>query len=71
MKNIFRHLTHKKASTSGITTSDWMTVYNTIHREYVATEAAHKRPTEYMRGLAFALEVIDSIRPYDITKEAK
>lgn len=68
MKNIFRR---KKASTSGITTSDWMTVYNTIHREYTETAKSHKKPTEYMRGLAFALEVVDSIRPYDITKEAK
>ena len=68
--NLFRR--HCKGgiveATSGITTSDWMTVYNKIKREYNATAEAHKRPTEYMRGLAFALDILDSIRPYNIAE---
>lgn len=51
---------------SGITSSDWLTIYNTILREYNATAKDHKRPTEYMKGLQFALSTLDSIRPYNV-----
>lgn len=53
---------------SGITTSDWITLYNTIKREYENTAEKHKKPTEYMRGLAFALKVLDDIKPYTIAE---
>ena len=57
------------AAVSGITSSDWLTIYNRLMAEYNEVGAKHKRPTEYMRGIVFAIEVLDSIRPYNIVKE--
>ena len=57
----------KRTSVSGISTSDWMSIYNKILREYNAEKEKHKKPTEYMRGLMFGLEALDAIRPYDIS----
>lgn len=63
---LFKRKTTEIRAISGITASDWITIYNTILREYNATAKDHKRPTEYMKGLQFALSTLDSIRPYNV-----
>ena len=63
---LFKRHSKVLQAVSGITSSDWLTIYNTILREYNATAKDHKRPTEYMKGLQFALSTLDSIRPYNV-----
>lgn len=53
----------------GIKAEDWINVYATITREYKDTALKHKKPTEYMRGLAFAIKVLESVKPYEIPVE--
>ena len=65
--SLFKRPSKVLPAISGITSSDWLTIYNTIPREYNATAKDHKRPTEYMKGLQFALSTLDSIRPYNGT----
>ena len=64
--SLFKRPSKVLPAASGITSSDWLTIYNTILREYNATAKDHKRPTEYMKGLQFALSTLDSIRPYNV-----
>ena len=64
--SLFKRHSKVLPTVSGITSSDWLTIYNTILREYNATAKDHKQPTEYMKGLQFALSILDSIRPYNI-----
>lgn len=64
--SLFKRQSKILQAVSGITSSDWLTIYNTILREYNATAKDHKRPTEYMKGLQFALSTLDSIRPYNV-----
>ena len=54
----------------GISQSDWIHVYNSIQLEY---NAAHARqaspdaiPNQYMRGLAKALKILDTVKPYNL-----
>lgn len=50
----------------GIGATEYAHVHDIIKREYDNTAAAHKKPTEYMRGLAYALSVIEANPPYPI-----
>lgn len=52
----------------GITELDWLHIHTIIRTEYENTAAQHKKPTEYMRGLAFALKVLEACTPHDITE---
>ena len=70
----FRHLFKRHAkggiisAIRGIKEHDWHHIYGAIKAEYDATAMNHKKPTEYMRGLAFALNIMEAIQPYDIAE---
>lgn len=54
----------------GISGGDWTHIYNEISRELEAAKSRQKSPdaapTGYMKGLYKALEILDTIRPYNI-----
>lgn len=56
----------------GITESDWIKIHNMIQRERIEAESRQKSPdaapTKYMKGLDFALDALDSIKPYTISE---
>lgn len=79
MKNIFRFTRTKEVPAAdnrpvvGITESEWIKVHNTIVREREAAKqrqrSADAKPSDFMRGLDFALSILDRFRPHTI-KEA-
>ena len=66
----FKNLFKRNKRVDGITASDWVIIYNKIMCEYVAAKEHQKsvdaEPSAYMRGLKFALNTLDAIRPYNI-----
>lgn len=60
----------EKVSVPGITESDWIKIYNTLVREYNEAKSRQKssdaKPSNYMRGLTFAMKAMETIRPYNI-----
>ena len=52
----------------GITEDEWQDIYADIKDEYDDTARQHKKPTEYMRGLAYALKVLEATKPYTIAE---
>lgn len=55
----------------GITDTEWLSIYEAIFAEYNVTSAKHKKPTEYMRGLTFALKAMEAVKPHNITTEVQ
>lgn len=55
---------------TGISAGDWMHIYNEISRELESAKSRQKSPeaapTSYMKGLYKALEILDTIRPYNL-----
>lgn len=62
-----------KVRTVGVTESDYYKIYNSIIGEYEEAKARQKKsdapPSGYMKGLMFALNAMDSIKPYNVTSE--
>ena len=56
----------------GITESDWIKIHNAIQCEFIEAESRQKspdaKPSAYMKGLSFALDALDSIKPYTISE---
>ena len=54
----------------GISQEDWIHIYNSIQLEYNAAHARQANPdaipNQYMRGLAKALKILDTIKPYNL-----
>lgn len=75
MKKLFSFWRKKEESATpkpivGITESDWVKIYNAITCERNAAKLRQRRndgkPSDYMRGLDAAKNILDSIRPYNI-----
>ena len=56
----------------GITESEWIKVYNAIVCEREAAKqrqrSADAKPSDFMRGLDYAMSILDSYRPHTITE---
>ena len=55
----------------GVKELEWYDMYEAIKAEHDKTAAMHKKPTEYMRGLAFAIKAMEAIKPYNIITEVQ
>lgn len=53
---------------SGIKAADWYAIHSVLKAEYANTASSHKKPTEYMRGIAFAIKALETVRPYNIAE---
>lgn len=56
----------KKKTVYGITSGELSVMREKIRVEYADTAEKHKKPTEYMRGLQFALDVIDYVETHEL-----
>ena len=52
----------------GVTEAEWYNIYEAIKLEHDRTGLTHKKPTEYMRGLAFAMGVMEAVMPHNIAE---
>ena len=50
----------------GVSEKEFNDLREEIRLEFVKTQEAHKKPTEYMRGLQFALDVIDKFDAHEL-----
>ena len=55
----------------GVKEPEWYDIYEAIKAEHDKTALMHKKPTEYMRGLAFAIKAMEAIKPYNIFTEVQ
>lgn len=74
-RNFITNLFAKKSlSVDGISASDWLTIHNGIVREFNKAKSrqrsADQKPSDYMRGLQYALQLLDQCRPYKLTCES-
>lgn len=61
MKNWFG-----KAKSVGISAAEFEALRARLCDEYAETGAAHKKPTEYMRGLQYALDALCEFEPHEL-----
>lgn len=61
MKNWFG-----KPKAVGISTAELEAVQEQLDAEYANTAAAHKKPTEYMRGLKYAIDALGELAPHEL-----
>lgn len=58
----------KPKHTTGITAAEWSTIHDGINGEYDAAKARQKNPdngpSQYMRGLDFALAIVEANMPH-------
>lgn len=63
-----------KKPVEGITYNEWVNIYNVISHEYEMARmrqfSKDAKPSAYMRGLAFALKVMNKFKPHDLGVEA-
>ena len=61
MKNLFR-----KHAAVGISAAEFEALRAKPCDEHAETGAAHKKPTEYMRGLQFAIDALCEFEPHEL-----
>lgn len=74
-KSMFKRKTKAKGGIisviRGINETEWLSIYEAVLAEYNLTAAKHKKPTEYMRGLTFAIGAMEAVKPHNITMEVQ
>lgn len=61
MKNWFG-----KSKVVGISATELEAAQQLLRTEYANTAVAHKKPTEYMRGLQYAIDVLCELEPHEL-----
>ena len=61
MKNWFG-----KSKTIGVSAAEFEDALALLRTEYDNTAAAHKKPTEYMRGLQYAIDTLGELAPHEL-----
>lgn len=61
MKNWFG-----KSKAVGISATELEAAQQLLRTEYANTAVAHKKPTEYMRGLQYAIDVLCELEPHEL-----
>ena len=61
MKNWFG-----KPKAVGISATELEAAQQLLSAEYANTAVAHKKPTEYMRGLQYAIDVLCELEPHEL-----
>ena len=61
-----RKLFGKTPHVVGIACDEFNSAREKIQAEYDATQAQHKKPTEYMRGLQYAIDILSGVEAHEL-----